>query len=134
MILRSKEGKIMDDHVQKALEQGHVIDITTIGRKSGLHRRIEIAFYNLDGRLYIWGRTPSHRDWFANLQVNPGFIFHLKESIRADLPARARIVVDQTERREIFLKLIEMSGSESNLEAVVEASPLVEVVIDAEGP
>jgi hypothetical protein len=44
----------MDDHVRKALEQGHVIDITTIGRKSGLPRRIEIAFYNLDGRLYLW--------------------------------------------------------------------------------
>jgi len=122
----------MNEKVRKALEHGHAIDITTTGRKSGLPRRIEIEFYNLDGRLYIWGRTPSHRDWFANLQVNPEFMFHLKESVQADLPARARIVVDKAERRQLFSKLIQMSESESDLEAIIEGSPLVEVVIDAD--
>ena len=43
--------------VQQALTTGQVIDITTIGRKSGQLRRIEIWFHNLDGRLYITG-TP----------------------------------------------------------------------------
>jgi deazaflavin-dependent oxidoreductase (nitroreductase family) len=119
----------MNEPVRKALEHGHIIDITTTGRKSGLPRRIEIEFYNLDGRLYLWGRTPSHRDWFANLQVNPEFKFHLKESVQADLHARARIVVDKTERREIFSKLIQSSESESDLETVIEGSPLVEVTI-----
>lgn len=122
----------MDEHVRKALEQGHVIDITTTGRNSGLPRRIEIAFYNLDGRLYIWGRTPSHRDWFANLQANPEFIFHLKESEKADLPARARVIVDQAERRDVFSKLVRMSGSAAQLEALVEVNPLVEVTIEAD--
>ena len=123
----------MDEHVQNALAQGHTIDITTIGRKSGLPRRIEIAFYNLDGHLYLWGRTPGRRDWFAKLQVNPQFIFHLKESVQADLPASARIVVDKAERREIFSRLIQTSESESNLETVIESSPLVEVTIEADG-
>ncbi len=43
----------MDEQVKKALAQGHTIDVTTIGRKSGLPRRIEISFQNLDGHLYI---------------------------------------------------------------------------------
>lgn len=43
--------------VQQALITDQVIDITTIGRKSGQPRRIEIWFHNLDGRLYITG-TP----------------------------------------------------------------------------
>jgi deazaflavin-dependent oxidoreductase (nitroreductase family) len=120
----------MNEKVRKALEHGHAIDITTTGRKSGQPRRIEIAFYNLDGRLYIWGRTPSHRDWFANLQINPEFKFHLKQSVQADLQARARIVVDNTERREIFSKLIQLSESKSDLEAVIEGSPLVEITIE----
>src|SRR5574341_655964 len=123
----------MDEHVQRALEQGHTIDITTIGRKSGLPRRIEIAFSNLDGHLYLWDRTPSHRDWFANLQVNPQCIIHLKESVQADLPARASIVVDEAERRENFSKLIQDSGSGSNLETIIESSPRVEVTIEADG-
>ena len=123
---------IMDEKARKALEQGHVIDITTTGRKSGLPRRIEISFQHLDGRLYIWGGTPGPRDWLANLQANPEFTFHLKESIQADLPARARVIVDEAERRDIFSKLIQMSESDADLEALVEGSPLVEVTIEAD--
>jgi glycyl-tRNA synthetase beta subunit len=52
--------------------------------------------------------------------------------VYADLRARARVVVDQAERREIFSKLIQMSGSRSGLEAISEANPLVEVTIDSD--
>jgi len=122
---------IMDEKVRRALEQGQTIDITTTGRKSGLPRRIELSFQNLDGRLYILGGTPGSRDWLANLQANPEFIFHLKESVQADLPARARVILDQAERRDIFSKLIQMSESDADLEALIEGSPLVEVTIEA---
>ena len=48
----------MQDAVRRALGRGHVIDITTTGRKSGRPRRIEIVFHNIDGRIYISG-TPN---------------------------------------------------------------------------
>jgi deazaflavin-dependent oxidoreductase (nitroreductase family) len=115
----------MEKKVTQAQEQGHTIDITTIGRKSGLPRRIEISFQNLAGDLYISGGNPGPRDWLANLKANPDFIFHLKEGVQADLPATARVITDEAERRDIFAKLSSKSGAE--LEALVEGSPLVEV-------
>ena len=45
----------MNEQVRRALAKGHVIDITTIGRRSGEPRRIEIVFHNFGGRLYITG-------------------------------------------------------------------------------
>jgi deazaflavin-dependent oxidoreductase (nitroreductase family) len=122
----------MNENVRKALEHGYAIDITTTGRKSGLPRRIEIEFYNLEGRLYIWGRTVSFRDWFANLQAHPEFIFHLKGSVQVDLPARARVIIDGAERRNLLSKLIQVSESNADLEALVEGGPLVEVIIQTD--
>ena len=78
------------------------------------------------------GGTPGPRDWLANLQANSQFMFHLKESVQVDLPARARVIVDQAERRDIFSKLIQMSESDADLEALVEGRPLVEVTIEAD--
>lgn len=121
----------MDERIRSALEHGQTIDITTTGRKSGLPRRIELSFENLGGRLYLCGE-PGPRDWLANLQANPKFMFHLKESVKADLPVRARVILDQAERRDIFSKLIQMSESDADLEALVEGRPLVEVTIEAD--
>jgi hypothetical protein len=116
----------MDEKVKRALERDQTIDITTTGRKTGLPRRIEIWFHNLDGRLYITG-LPGRRDWYANLQVNPDFIFHLKESIRADLPARSRPIVDETERRAVLARILPNLGRQTDLDEWVARSPLVEV-------
>ncbi len=38
----------MNEQVRQALDRGRVIDITTIGKKSGQPRRLEIWFHNLD--------------------------------------------------------------------------------------
>ena len=54
----------MDDAVRSALENDLVIDITTIGRKSGRPHRNEIWFHNMDGQVYITG-LPERRDWYA---------------------------------------------------------------------
>jgi deazaflavin-dependent oxidoreductase (nitroreductase family) len=129
--LVTQKKKDVDEQMKKALEQGHTIDITTTGRKSGLPRRIEISFQNLDGHLYILGGQPGPRDRLANLKANPDFTFHLKGQVQADLPAQARVIDDEAERREIFYKLTSASGTE--LEARVKGSPLAEVVIKADG-
>lgn len=78
----------MDGAVRAALDNDLVIDITTIGRKSGEPRRKEIWFHKFGDVVYITGR-PGRRDWYANLLAHPDFMFHLKESVKADIPARA---------------------------------------------
>ena len=117
----------MDEQVQHALAQGGVIDITTRGRNTGQPRRIEIRFHNIEGQVYITGRPPRRRDWYANLLAHPEFTFHLKESIQADLPARATPILDQARRRAIIAAIHQKRGTYQDVEAWVEHSPLVVV-------
>jgi deazaflavin-dependent oxidoreductase (nitroreductase family) len=119
----------MDDRIEKALNRDNTIDITTIGRKSGRPQRVEIWFKQVNGRTYITG-TPGPRDWYANMLANPHFTFHLKQSIRADLPARARPVLAEAERRQILADLVMAwyRGQVNSLEDLVAGSPLVEVL------
>ena len=107
-----------------------VIDITTIGRKSGDPRRIEIVIHNLDGRLYISGMPRrERRSWLANLDANPSFIVHLKRGIRADLPATAREITDPTERKQV-LQGVARHWNRHDVDTMVQFSPLVEVTIN----
>jgi deazaflavin-dependent oxidoreductase (nitroreductase family) len=116
----------MDEQVKQALERDRTIDITTTGRKTGNPRRKEIWFHNVDGRLYLTG-TPGHRDWYANLLAHPEFTFHLKRSVRADLPARATPILDKARRRAILASIHQKLGGQRDLEAWVEGSPLMVV-------
>jgi deazaflavin-dependent oxidoreductase (nitroreductase family) len=120
----------LDEPIERALTKDHVIDITTIGRKTKKKRRIEIWFHNVDGRIFISG-LPGRRSWYANLLANPRFTFHLKRSVQADLLATAKPVVDQTERRKIISKILGKDGSQRDLDAWMKGSPLVEVLFDA---
>ncbi len=116
----------MRPQVAGALERDRTIDITTTGRKTGQPRRKDIWFHKLDGRLYITG-TPGKRGWYANLAANPRFTFHLKESVRADLPALARPVLGGAQRREIMAAIHLKLGWNRDQEEWVARSPLVEV-------
>ena len=116
----------MDESIQQALKRDRTIDITTMGRKTGQPRRTEIWFHNVEGHLYITG-TPGRRDWYANLLGHPEFTFHLKQSVRADLPARATAVLDKAQRREIMATIHQKLSGQRDLEAWVEGSPLVAV-------
>jgi deazaflavin-dependent oxidoreductase (nitroreductase family) len=121
----------LDDHIRRALARGHLIDITTIGRQSGEPRRVELVFHVIDGRIYISGAPWSERrrSWIANLETNPTFTFHLKGAVTADLPATARIISDEAERREIISRIIATSWHNQDLETMVAYSPLIEVSI-----
>jgi deazaflavin-dependent oxidoreductase (nitroreductase family) len=120
----------LDDRVRTALRRGHTIDITTTGRRTGSPRRIEIVFHNFGGRIYITGR-PSHRtrDWIHNLEADPHFTFHLKRTVQADLPATARIITDEAERRAIFRDVLTVWRT-MDLETMTRYSPLIEVAFD----
>jgi deazaflavin-dependent oxidoreductase (nitroreductase family) len=117
----------VDERVRAALARDRTIDITTIGRRSGQPRRIEIAYFNLDGQIYISG-TPGKRGWYANLLAHPEFTFHLKRSVTADLPARAIPVTDETARRAVLERILRRIGRPADqLNAWLAGSPLVAV-------
>ena len=116
----------MDAAVEQALTQDRLIDITTIGKRSGKPSRIEIAFHNFDGELYITG-LPGKRDWYANLVAHPGFTWHLKQSTQADLPATATPITDEPTRRAILTKVTTKWNRQPELETWVASSPLVRV-------
>lgn len=122
-----------DAAIRRVLRHGHNIDITTTGRRTGLPRRIEITFHSFDGRLYISG-MPSHRTraWLRNLRANPRFTFHLKALLKADLPATAREITDEAERRAVIEKIARVWRHDP--EPMVRFSPLVEVTIDGFAP
>jgi len=124
---------MMDDKIRQALTRGRTVDITTTGRRSGEPRRIEIVFHNIDGRIYLSG-MPSRRrrSWLANLEADPHFTFHLKGSTRADLPATARIISDEAERRTVLTE-VARAWRRNDVETMVTYSPLVEVTFDDRG-
>ena len=118
----------MDDTIREALARGHVIDITTTGRKTGLARRIEMVFHNFDGRIYISGtpRADRRRSWLANLEADPRLVFHLKGPVAADLPASAREIDDPVERRAILTRVAAV-WKRTDVDVMVAHSPLIEV-------
>ena len=120
----------MDAEIERALKTDRLIDITTVGRKTGNPTKIEIAFHNFDGVLYITG-TPGRRDWYANLVANPQFTFHLKQSTQADIPAKAIPITDAATRRDVLSKVVVKWNKQAELEAYLEGSPLVEVQLES---
>ncbi|MEV0363081.1 nitroreductase/quinone reductase family protein [Nocardia fusca] len=104
----------LPDHIRRAIEitpaagtRERIIDITTVGRRTGRARRIEIFFYRAAGATYLCsGAAGAATDWRANLLADPGFTFHLVNGIRADLPARATPVTDPAERQAVLVEIV----------------------------
>ena len=128
--MSTQERQELDGRIKTALARGGTIDITTIGRKSGTPRRLEIVFHNIDGRVYISGQpSPTRRSWLANLAANPRFTFHLKGAVRANLAATARVIDDEDERRRV-LAGVARNWRRTDIDRMVLESPLIEVVLD----
>lgn len=124
----------MDETLRLALGRGGICDITTTGRRSGLPRRIEIYFHNLDG-FYLSGRPGFPRDWIANLHADPKFMLHLKRGVVADLDAMASPIANEEERRSILYRVRTESWgaspeeAEATMDHWVESAPLVSFVL-----
>ena len=120
----------MDVTVRRALSHGSVIDITTTGRRSGKPRRIEIVYHVIDGRIYISGMPSARtRAWILNLEADPRLTLHLKRGVTADLPATARVITDEAERRTI-LAAVARNWNRTDVDDMVRHSPLIEVTVD----
>jgi deazaflavin-dependent oxidoreductase (nitroreductase family) len=112
------------------------IDITTIGARTGLPRRVEIWLHRVDGHWYLSG-MPVRRSWYANLRANPQFVVHLKHGVSAELPATA-VPVDEETRRRVITAVVDLQNrpqlagrvSRQNVDDWLARSPLVEVVFD----
>ena len=123
------EKTSLDPKIAEAVTGMGTVDITTVGRKSGEPRRLEIVFHNIGGRIYISGQpSPRRRSWLANLDANPAFTFHLKRGVKADLPAQARIITDEAERRTV-LTSVARNWRRQDVETMVRQSPLIEVTL-----
>jgi deazaflavin-dependent oxidoreductase (nitroreductase family) len=120
----------MDEVIRSALAHSGVIDITTTGRKTGRPRRIEIVYHVIDGRIYISGipRADRKRAWLWNLEANPEFTVHMKRGLTGDLPATARVITDEAERRAVLEHVARKWNRD--VEEMVAHSPLVEVTIE----
>ncbi|MFP7834578.1 nitroreductase/quinone reductase family protein [Marisediminicola sp. LYQ134] len=108
----TEKASAADERIRRALAitpsssaSARTVDITTVGAKTGRGRRIEIWFYRVDDEIYLTTQ-PASRSWYANLLQNPQFTFHLKNAVRADLPAMAQPVVDRDARRRVFESVI----------------------------
>jgi hypothetical protein len=136
----SKDKGVMaefSEEITKALCQDRTIDMVMKGAKSGKRRKTEIWFNRVGDRIIICG-TPSAggdkgpyapRHWLANLKANPEFLFCLKESIEAELPARAVIITDLEDRR-VLMTAPETQwyrDQVGSVELLVKFSPIVEV-------
>lgn len=130
----------MNQEIKKALETDRTIDIVTTGAKTGLPRRIEIWFNNVDGRIIITG-TPNAsgekgvyapRDWLANLRANPEFTFCFKESLTLEVPAHAVEITDEADRRYIMSAPATQwyRDQVESIDELVAHSPMVEVFFD----
>lgn len=130
--LGSSERGAMDRATLTALNQGGVIDITTVGAKSGRRHRIQIVFHQFNGHYYITGKPGFKRDWLANMNANPEFTVHLK---RADISAEAEEITGDVQRATVLYRILteswgnEPAKVEHILPRWVEGAPLVRFTI-----
>jgi deazaflavin-dependent oxidoreductase (nitroreductase family) len=60
-------------------EEPQYLYLTTIGRKTGSPREIEIWFTALDGRFYLIAEKREQANWVQNILRNPQVTFRVSE-------------------------------------------------------
>jgi deazaflavin-dependent oxidoreductase (nitroreductase family) len=125
----------MDPRIRAALDRGHVIDLTTIGRRSGEPRRIEIVFHNIDGRIVISGTpSPRTRAWLHNVRGNADVTLHFKgPDAVGDVAATAHEISDPADRRHL-LEQVARNWNRHDVDVMVKHSPLIEVDVPGYSP
>ena len=100
------------------------VDLTTIGRWSGLPRTVEIWWFHVDGRFIITG-TPGRRDWLANVRSNPDIVI---SDSHGDYPASISEIEGKAFRRRVFEDpAIGWYKSQADLTHLIETAPMIEV-------
>lgn len=120
----------MSEAIQNALQNDQLVDITAIGRKSGEPHRFEIMLRRYDGQIYIVG-SPVPKGWYANMRTKPEITLHLKQSVQADLPAKAVAIVDEAERRPILTALLVNQPMVDDLETWIAGCRLIRIDLES---
>jgi deazaflavin-dependent oxidoreductase (nitroreductase family) len=79
------------------LQGERVLYLTTIGRKSGQARSIEIWFIISQQRFYLLAERGLKAQWVQNILANPAVSIRLKQG---DLPGRGRVLDRERDRQE----------------------------------
>jgi deazaflavin-dependent oxidoreductase (nitroreductase family) len=80
-----------------ALRHENVLYLTTVGRKTGKPRTIEIWFVSYEERLYLLAEHGLKAQWVRNIQANPDVRMQIA---RHRFRARGRIIDDARDRQE----------------------------------
>lgn len=106
------------------LASTRTVDLTTIGRRSGLSRTVEIWWFYVDDRFIITG-TPGQRDWLANVRANSNIMI---SSNGDDFPASVVEIDDSEFRRRVFTDpQIGWYQTQADLDHLVDTAPMIEV-------
>lgn len=106
------------------LARTRTVNLTTIGRRSGEPRTVEIWWFHVDGRFIITG-TPGRRDWLANIRANPDVVI---STSAGDFLGVTSEIGDESFRRRVFTDPeISWYRSQAELDHLVATSPMIEV-------
>lgn len=105
-------------------------DLSTVGRRSGVTRRVEVWYVVVDEQIVLTG-TPGVRHWLANLRGSAEAVLHLRDPDR-DVPVTATEVTDRDERRHVAEEAWRLqpwyAEQPFSLEEWVEGSPMVVLI------
>ena len=80
----------------ESVKDSRVLYLTTVGRRTGLPREIEIWFVVCCERLYLFAETGEAANWVKNVRHNPKVSVRIEER-RID--ATARVLDRQSDRK-----------------------------------
>ena len=113
------------------LARTRTVDLTTIGRRTGEPRTVEIWWFHVDGRFIITG-TPGRRDWLANVRSNPQVVI---SAPNGDFDARVEEIDDHEFRRRVFTDpQIGWYRTQAELDRLVATAPMIEVSFHWDNP
>ena len=80
----------------KCVADEEVLHLTTIGRRTGLSREIEIWFVVCDERFYLFAEAGEAAGWIKNIRRNPRVTVRIGER---QIDATARVLDRVTDRK-----------------------------------
>lgn len=89
---------MMDPATRARLARHRTVDMTTVGRRSGEPRTVEIWWFHFEGLFIVTG-TPGRRHWLANVRTNPAVVIEV-DGLRVE--ATATEITDVLFRRRFF--------------------------------
>lgn len=114
----------LDQATTEQLASTLTVDLTTIGRRSGEPRTVEIWWFHIDDRFIITG-TGGKRDWIANIRENPEVVI---SSHHGDFAGTAIEVGDSGFRHSVFTHPdLGWYSTQEELDDLVANAPMIEV-------